>query len=239
MAGSQEPVFDVLPRRIIDDLTKPQSESSLLWNTIYPRAQPTLALAEILDQRPLWGTAAELDDDALIPYYWGFDQAGKRLQGLDSALDMIDGAEQQTEVDLFLLGAQQLVLVEAKRSGGLGRCARYMSERCPEVHIDGACRYWELDRARFASALEFGARPVPEADPPPCNRHYQLARTLLVGLALSKKIDRRLHLWLILPRARWRALEADWLDFVGRIRDAGLWRRLRVYAWENIRQLRT
>lgn len=238
IAGSQEPVFESLPQRIIDDLTKPSSESSLLWNVVYPRAQPTLSLAEISNQRPLWGTAA-VYEDALIPYYWGWDQDGKRLPELDEALNSVDGAEQPTEVDLFLLGERELVLVEAKRMSGLGSCSRFGASRCPEIHLEGSCRYWEPGQARFVTELEFGPRPGPESDPPTCNRHYQLARTLLVGLVLAARLERRLHLWLVAPRSRWRALEPTWIDFVDRVRDAELWRRMRVYAWESISRLDT
>ncbi|MGH2619172.1 MAG: hypothetical protein ACRDHG_01200 [Anaerolineales bacterium] len=241
LAGSAEPVFRVLPQRILEDLRHPRSESSLLWNLVYPRAQPTLSLRSLLELSPLWGTQLGLGDEGLRPYYWGYDVSGERLDGLDSVLEAVDGSGQQTEVDLFLLGERQLVLVEAKRSGGLGRCGRYLSGRCPEIHLpdQAGCRYWEIPAATFSNSLAFGSRPTPESDSPSCNRHYQLARTLKVGSALAAELNRKLHLWLWAPRARWPALETDWLDFADRVTEAAIWRHLRVLDWEAIRTLPT
>jgi len=212
-----------------------------LWNLVYPRAQPNLSLRSLLELSPLWGSHLGLGDEGLRPYYWGFDVSGERLDGLDFVLEAVDGSGQQTEVDLFLLGERQLVLVEAKRSGGLGRCGRYLTARCPEIHLQGqpGCRYWEIRAALFSEALAFGSRPAPGADSPPCNQHYQLARTLKVGRALAAELNRQLHLWLWVPRARWRALEADWLDFADRVTEAAIWRHLRVLDWEAIRKLPT
>ena len=113
LAGSDEPVFRVLPQRVIEDLRRSNTESALLWNLIYPRAQPTLAFNELQVLPSLWGSQLEPSKDALTPYYWGFSQKGDRLPELDSVLDEIDGPTARTEVDLFLLGKDELVLVEA------------------------------------------------------------------------------------------------------------------------------
>lgn len=240
LAGSDEPVFRVLPQGVMDDMKRSRSESALLWNAIYPRAQPTLALAELLSLRPLWGSSIDLAPDDLVPYYWGFNQHGARLPGLDRVLDTIDGPGPQTEVDLFLLGERELVLVEAKRMASLGRCARYGAERCPEIYSlspETSCRYWAEENSMFSTMIDFGLRPEPEDPAPPCNRHYQLGRTAIVGHALARALNRRLHLWLLLPRGRWEALERDWIDFSERITDDQLWKRLRVLAWEDILSL--
>lgn len=240
LTGSDEPVFRVLPQGVMDDMKRSRSESALLWNAIYPRAQPTISLADLLGLRPLWGSSVDPISDDLIPFYWGFNQIGTRLAQLDPVLDMIDGPGPKTEVDLFLLGERELVLVEVKHMSGLGRCGRYGSERCPEIHLDpsvAGCRYWTLDEPMFSNMVDFGLKPVPDDPPPPCNRHYQLGRTALVGNALAEQLKRRLHLWLILPRARWGAIERDWIDFSDRITDDQLWKRLRVLAWEDILSL--
>ncbi len=237
LTGSEEPVFRVLPQRVMDDMKRSNSESALLWNSIYPRAQPAIALAPLLSLAPLWGSAAEPISDRLIPYYWGFDQSGARLPHLDRVLEVIDGPSPRTEVDLFLLGESELILVEAKHMAGLGKCGRYASGRCPEIHSisrETVCRYWAEDESLFSAMIDFGFRPEPEDPAPPCSRHYQLGRTALVGNALARELGRQLHLWLIIPRKRWGALERDWIDFSERIRDDQLWKRLRVLAWEEI-----
>ncbi|MFQ5941919.1 MAG: hypothetical protein ACE5JF_00010 [Anaerolineales bacterium] len=240
LTGSEEPVFRVLPQGVIDDMKRSGSESALLWNCVYPRAQPTLALADLLSLTPLWGSNIETVTDDLIPYYWGFDQTGLGLPQLDRVLEDIDGPGPRTEVDLFLLGQSELILVEAKHMAAPGRCSRYGSERCPEIHLDtseAGCRYWVEEISRFSYLLDFGSRPEKDDPAPPCNRHYQLGRTVLVGSALARKLDRRLHLWLMLPKARWEAIEPYWIDFSERIVDDRLWRRLRVIAWEAIHSL--
>jgi len=241
LAGSDEPVFRVLPQKVLRDMRRPNSESALLWNLIYPRAQPTLEMSRLLSMTPLWGSKIESVSDPLAPYYWGFNQTGARLPELDRVLDTIDGPGTQTEVDLFLLGESELVLVEAKHMSGLGRCGRFSSERCPEIHLnvkESCCRYWTADKSLFSEIIDFGNRPESEDPAPPCNQHYQLGRTALVGTALAKELNRRLHLWLVLPRARWGALERDWVDFAERITDNRLWKRLRVVAWEDFLALR-
>jgi hypothetical protein len=183
----------------------------------------------------------ELREEALSPYYWGYEVGGERLPGLDAVLEAVDGSGQQTEVDLFLLGEHDLVLVEAKRNGGLGRCGRYLSVRCPEIHLPSTagCRYWETPAALFSDLLALGSRPTPDSGSPPCNSHYQLARTLKVGERLAARLNRQLHLWLWVPAARWAALERDWLDFADRVTEAQLWKHLRVLDWEAIRRLPT
>ncbi len=240
LAGSDEPVFRVLPQRVLEDMKYSRSESSLVWNSIYPRAQPTLELAQLLSLTPLWGSSIEPISDRLIPYYWGFNQEGVRLRNLDRVLDAIDGPGPRTEADLFLLGEGELVLVEAKRMARLGRCGRYGSARCPEIHgipSGSSCRYWAHNESLFSAVLDLGLQPERDDPAPACDAHYQLARSTLIGTALAKRLKRRLHLWLIVPRKRWGALERDWIDFSERIKDDRLWRRLRVLAWEDIHTL--
>jgi hypothetical protein len=68
-------------------------------------------------------------------------------------------------------------------------------------------------------------------------RSPELARTLLLGGWLAQQKANTLHVWAIVPRSRWPALQKTWLDFVRRIRDETLWRRCRVLAWEDVRAL--
>ncbi|MGD2254092.1 MAG: hypothetical protein PVF70_14375 [Anaerolineales bacterium] len=245
LVGQEERIFDVLPQSVLANLYHAASENALLWNLIYPLAQPTLSLAALLSLRPLWGTAAlQADEDDLRPYYWGYSVDGERLPGLDQALDSVDGPGPRTEVDLFLVGETNLVLVEAKHMSGPGRCSRYGSGRCPEVHVEevGAqesCRYWELPSSRFDRLLELGERPQPDDTAPPCNRHYQLARTLTLGATLAAEHGLDLHLWMITPRSRWASLQKSWLDFAERVREDSVWRRMRVLSWETIAGLPT
>jgi hypothetical protein len=240
LGGEAEGVFAALPHTVLANLSRGNSENALVWNLIYPLAQTHIALASLQGLAPLWGTAVESgDDDSLEPFYWGFNLQGERLPGLREALKKVDGAGNPTEVDLFLLGRRVLVLVEAKHLSSFGHCHRYAAGRCPEIHVDtvpnaSACRYWLDGPSAFSSQLEFGTRPTPESPPPPCDRHYQLGRTLLVGKRLAEGLGRELHIWLILPRERWRAREREWVDFADRVADASLWRRLRVLAWEDV-----
>jgi hypothetical protein len=241
--GTMEPVFGVLPETVLDNLRRPASENALLWNLVYPLARPSLSLAQLLGLTPLWGTAAlEWEDDALHPFFWGYALEGERLAGLDEALDEVDGKGHPTQVDLFLVGRDNLVLVEAKHLSGFGRCGRFERGRCPEIAPDqtpnaGPCRYWEKDHSRFTTLLDFGDRPLPGGSTPPCAVHYQLGRTLLIGRRLARKRASALHMWAIVPRSRWPALQKVWLDFVGRVREEDLWRRCRVLAWEDVRAL--
>ena len=118
----------------------------------------------------------------------------------------------------------------------LGRCSRYSKKFCPEIYDVNElnCRYWEKDSPSFGDVLGFGPRPEIEAIIPPCATHYQLARTLLVGLGLARRLTLRPHVWLILPRAKWRTAQVGWMDFVERIQDDTLWNCMRVFAWEDI-----
>ncbi|HLC34271.1 MAG TPA: hypothetical protein VJJ70_04650 [Anaerolineales bacterium] len=238
--GTMEPVFGVLPETVLDNLRRPASENALLWNLIYPLARPSLSLARLLGLPPMWGTPAlEREEDALQPFFWGHALSGERLPDLDRALAAVDGKGHPTQVDLFLAGAHNLVLVEAKHLSGFGRCGRFARGRCPEIHPDpsegaATCRYWEIEPSRFSAFLDFGDRPTPEGAAPPCATHYQLARTLLLGRWLAQHHASTLHVWAIVPRGRWPALQKTWLDFVGRIRDEALWRRCRVLAWEDV-----
>lgn len=239
--GEDEPIFGVLPESVLDNLRRPNSENALVWNLLYPAARPALSLAALHALPRLWGSAVEpADEDRLTPYFWGHAVRSERLDGLDEALAAVDGPGPRTQVDVFLSGARNLVALEAKHRGAPGRCGRYGRGRCPEVHDperQEACRYWQLPQARFAALLDFGPRPAPDAPPPGCNTHYQLARTLLVVCALAARTGRRAHLWVALPERRWRAFEREWLDFAERVRDEALWRGLRVLSWESLRGL--
>jgi hypothetical protein len=81
ISGEDEGIFLVLPESVLTNFLNPTSENALLWNVIYPLAQPTIALTDLLNIRPLWGNPNEgnTTDDALIPYYWGYDVDGERL----------------------------------------------------------------------------------------------------------------------------------------------------------------
>ncbi|OGO49537.1 MAG: hypothetical protein A2Z30_05585 [Chloroflexi bacterium RBG_16_64_43] len=241
--GTMEPVFAALPESVLDNLRRPASENALLWNLIYPLARPSLSLAQLLGLQPLWGSPVlEPQEDALSPFFWGHALTGERLPDLDRALAEVDGKGHATQVDLFLAGARNLVLVEAKHLGSFGRCGRFARGRCPEISPGpgggtAPCRYWEVEPSRFSAVLDFGDRPMPEGAAPPCATHYQLARTLLLGRWLAQHQASTLHVWAIIPRTRWPALQMTWLEFVGRIRDEALWRRCRVLAWEDVRSL--
>jgi hypothetical protein len=243
LVGSEEPIFSVLPDRVLSNLRNEGSENALVWNLMYPIAQPSVSLGELVSLRPLWGIPnLKEEDEALEPYYWGFSVSGQRLGGLDDTLDSIDGGGNQTEVDLFLVGQTSLILIEAKHQSGLGRCSRYLGQRCPEIH-DGRvessddCRYWGEGDQQFLRLLEFGLRPSPLDPPPKCSYHYQLARTMLVGDSLARHLDLSFHLWMILPRRRWGSIQMTWLDFADSVRDDDQWRRLRVLSWEDVRRL--
>lgn len=243
LAGHDEPIFDALPGNVLANLRRRGSENSLLWNLIYPLAAPTLSLADLLGVPPLWGTAAlsPEQDDALRPYFWGYDVQGRALPPLNRALEVVDGTGPATEIDLLLLGDHNLVAVEAKRGSGFGRCSRYGQGDCPEIHRgpdeSGTCRYWEEPGAKFARWVDVGARPKPGDPRPPCDRHYQLSRTLTVGRELARRMDLNFYLWAIVPRGGWRRLERTWIDFADRILDPGQWRRLRVLGWEDLAEL--
>lgn len=243
LVGSEEPIFSVLPDRVLSNLRSEGSENALVWNLIYPLAQPSASMAALMGLPPLWGTPfLNPEDEALEPYFWGYNVSGQRLSGLDDTLASIDGPGNRTEVDLFLLGSSTLILIEAKHRSGLGRCSRFMKQRCPEVH-DGHessqefCRYWEHGDQQFLRILEFGLRPFPLDPPPKCSYHYQLARTMMVGNLLSRELGLSFHLWMIIPRRRWSSFELVWLDFADSVRDDDQWRRLRVISWEDIRKL--
>lgn len=239
--GSEEPIFNVLPANVLANFRSPRSENALLWNTFYKIARPKLSLNELLAIQPIWGTIGGFADpeDELLPYFWGFDAEGIRLEGLDEALGAVDGPGPGTEVDLFLLGERHLIAVEAKHTAGFGRCSRYQQGRCPEIHpseaAEGSCRYWEEEEAEFARALRIGTRPDITTDAPLCSRHYQLCRTYILGDELAKRNDRIFSMWAVVSEGGWRSLEMDWLDFAGRIKDSDVWRRMRVIPWERLR----
>lgn len=244
--GVGEPIFTVLPQRVLANLRTPHSENALLWNLIYPICRPTVAIHHLLELPVLWGTQLlpEIKPDQLEPYFWGYNPQGEKLPGLGQALDVIDGPGQQTEIDLFLLGKHNLVAVEAKHGAQPGRCQRYQAGRCPEVHPDRAaeqaCRYWDVPEARFDTWLDFGERPqadLPVA--PPCYQHYQLARTLLVGRRLADFLGRSFHLWLVQPARAWNSNRRMWLEFSDYVRDSQIWRNMRVLAWKELQSIRS
>lgn len=239
--GMEEAIFAVLPERVIANFYEPHSENALLWNFFYPTSDTPIDLSYLISIPPLWGTESPAHEpEELVPYFWGYNLEGERLPLLDEALDahMTDGPP--TEVDLFLLGASNLILLEVKNLSAFGRCSRYSKRRCPEVHQQEPleskrCQYWTDSELRFVERLDFGE--IPFADPkPPCYRHYQLGRTLLVGTQLARTLNRTLWIWVIAPQKRWKALEPAWLDFTGRILDHDLWRRMRVLSWESLRK---
>ncbi len=244
ISGENERIFSVLPENVLTNFLKPTSENALLWNVIYLLAQPTVSLIDLLSSRPLWGNPNEENktDDALTPYFWGYGVDGARLYGLDDVLLMIDGSGPRTEVDLFFLGERNLILVESKRKSGFGRCSRFTRRRCPEIHLSlgddrSHCRYWEIEKSRFTNQLAMDLHPNPDSESLACNRHYQLARTLIIGRELADFLGREFHLWVFAPRSHWSRLEKDWLDFTERVQDDSLWRRLRVIAWEDIQEM--
>jgi hypothetical protein len=115
---------------------------------------------------------------------------------------------------------------------------RYTSGKCPEIHEEGqtVCQYWETGPGYFADQLRFGPRPAQGDLNPPCNLHYQLARTYLIGKALAERLERTFLLWSFVPKTKWRSLERTWLDFSERVEDEQDWRLMRVIAWEKIRK---
>jgi hypothetical protein len=241
--GSSEPIFSVLPGTVLANCNNPRSENALLWNLLYPRSQPSVSLAALLALSSLWGTATpgEVRDDQLLPFFWGYGLNGSRLKGLDAVLREVDGPGPKTEIDLILLGEKVLITVEAKHTSLFGRCSRYGAMRCPEIHendsAESSCRYWDTGSGRFADLLGFGSRPEPTSLEVPCNVHYQLARTVMVGYHLAQRLDREFALWIFLPQARWRSVEKTWLDFSERLLDDHIWRSLRVISWEQLQSL--
>ena len=240
--GLEEPIFDSLPQGVIANFDRPRSENALLWNIFYPRSSPHLKWRRLAALRPEWGTtldlAREIDED-LTPYFWGYHISGEKLEVLDQVLAEVDGPGPKTEIDLLLRGRSKLIVVEAKNTSALGRCSRYQAQRCPEIQLNEGgeydpCRYWESGAGQMNAELDFGSRPAPGDSSPACNRHYQLARTLLVGRTLARALHLDLHIWLLLPRRSWRGFEKTWLDFARRVRDETLWRRMRVLAWEEL-----
>lgn len=241
--GENEPIFSKLPSSVLANLRHRGSENAVLWNVIYPIAQPTISLKSLIMLPPLWGTVhLDLEEDPLEPYFWGYSIGGERLPNLDAVLRHIDGNGPRTEVDLFLMGKNNLLLVEAKHLGALGKCSRYSNQRCPEAHSEEIevirpCRYWEPGDQEFQHMLDFGDRPGSGDTSLPCNRHYQLARTVVVGNALAKIYEKDFSTWMFVTKKRWRSTERTWLDFVGRIRDDMLWRRMRIVAWEDLQTI--
>ena len=240
LSGSDEAIFRVLPQSVLDNMRRARDESALLWNILYPRAHPGLSLQALLTPRPMWGSPADPgEEDELRPFFWGFAVSGERPPRLDESLEVVAGRDDLLENDLLLVGKRHLILVEAKHLGIAGTCGRYNNSRCPEVHRPGepGCRYWMGAPGLFEDHFNFEAKPTPDTDRPPCFRHYQLARTLLLARDLSGRMGLIPHVWLIVPRRRWPEVRPVWLDFAERVRDDAMWRRLRVLSWEALQRL--
>lgn len=241
-SGMGEGIFSVLPERVLSNFQKPNSENALLWNSFYRYAHEPIPLEKLIGLSPLWGTVdVNFRSDLLVPYFWGCDVNGGRLSHLDESLGLHTTHGPPTEVDLFLVGNENIILVEVKNLAGFGRCSRYTKRRCPEIYtLDRSevdrCQYWIDPVLRFSDQVDFGELPFTNGAPA-CHRHYQLGRTLVTGLQLASRFGLMLWIWVILPQNRWRALESDWLDFTNRIIDAELWRRMRVMSWETILRL--
>jgi len=142
LAGERELIFQYLPEEVRANMLRRGSESAALWNAFYPFAHSGLSLRAWLSLPRLWGSSAEgSDDDQLMPCFWGLTVDGQPLGGLAESASDVAGREDRLEIDLFLVGRRHLVAVEAKIDGVPGRCGRYDSGRCPEVHgPDAACR---------------------------------------------------------------------------------------------------
>ena len=92
LAGADEPIFDVLSERVLDNLRRPRSENALVWNLVYPLARPTLSFSHLMGLKPLWGTPGlAVPEDDLQPYFWGYGIAGNRLEPLVEVLEEVDG----------------------------------------------------------------------------------------------------------------------------------------------------
>jgi len=237
--GEDEAIFDVLPDSVLANFGSSASENAVLWNVVYQLAQPTISFRDLLALPYLWGTASRGEDD-LAPYYWGFDVRGVRLTRLDDELLTMDGPGPKTEVDLFLVGAQNLILLEVKNQSAPGQCSRWLGNRCPEVHAPGGpeCLYWDRSPG-FQDLLTF-SKPALGDDVkglPPCARHYQLARTLLLAHRMGQRLDLQPSVWMVVPRRRWRSLARSWRAFADGVTDSDLWRRLRVLSWEALQSL--
>ena len=241
LAGDSEPIFSRLPEEVRVNMRREGSESAVLWNLLYPFAHHGISLMAWQQLRPLWGSASEtIDEDRLLPYFWGLHADGTALPGLSETAAAVAGRDDRLEIDLLLLGARHLIAVEAKTDGEPGRCGRYDGGRCPEVHGGGGtCRYWEDGPAAFDRSFDFGARPVRDQEVrPPCAVHYQLARTLLAVEHLARAQGLVPHLALLIPQRRWAALRSGWQDFAERVREDAPWRRMRVVAWEDLMELK-
>jgi hypothetical protein len=153
LAGQDEPIFDVLPGNVLENLHRPASENAVVWNRIYPLVLNGLDLDSLMRVTPLWGVGGATPfRGELEAFFWGYSIKGKPAPGLDRALGLVDGRGPRTEIDLILAGPEDLVLVEAKHTAHLGRCGRYGKGRCPEIQQptdEDACRYWAVDEARF------------------------------------------------------------------------------------------
>lgn len=237
--GEDEPIFDALPDSVLANLKMPASENAVLWNVLYPLSQPAIPLEKLLQVPYLWGTVNP-SEDSLVPYFWGIGIQGQRMQGLDEELAVMDGPGPKTEVDLFLLGKRNLILVEGKNRSGPGQCSRWLHERCPAFHTpeDPACIYWSESPA-FEDLFRF-SQPDPDdrvEEMPSCARHYQLARTLLLAHRLGDRMGLKPSVWMFVPQRRWRSLSRGWRTFTDNVMDAALWRRMRVISWEALQSL--
>ena len=240
LSGEREPLFAYLPEEVQRNMQRRESESALVWEAFYPFAHAGISLKDWSSIRPLWGSPVpSAIDDRLIPYFWGLRVDGSPLAGLAEAAQAVAGREDRLEVDLYLKGSRVLVAIEAKTDGDPARCGRYEAGRCPEIHGgDKPCRYWD-GPSTFDPSLDFGIRPGPGLEErPPCARHYQLARTLLMVENLGRANGLEPYLCLLIPRRRWPSLFSPWEDFAERVRDEAQWRRLRVVGWEDLEGLK-
>ncbi len=241
LAGEQEGAFDHLPETVIANLRRPHSENARLWNTFYPRPGDGLRLEQLLSITPLWGSAPDAGNaDRLEPYFWGVHPSGRELEGLSEALDEVDGPGPRTEIDLLLRGTSNLVVIEARtsaRSAGAGgisaRCApRSISRRSTGSTAAGTGRC--LRPGSIVCSIS-GPDQVPVRRPRRARGTISWHAPSWWGMRWRGRTQLRLHVWVLVPRNRWPALERTWLDFVEGVRDPDLWRRLRVVAWDQVR----
>jgi hypothetical protein len=236
--GEDEPIFTALPQTILANLSRRTSESALVWNAFYPLLARSVTLEQLAGVPTLAGGSTSLVDPSPVEmFFWGHSAQGEVPDELARALEQVDGRPGQTEIDLLLRTPGHWVAIEAKRGAAPGRCGRYLRQACPEIHrseAESTCRYWDPGPQAFPQRLAFGVRPVAGGPQPACARHYQLARTLMVVEHLGHLTGRNAHLWLTVPRARWMGMQLEWQDFADRVLDEGMWRRLRVIAWEDL-----
>ena len=104
---------------------------------------------------------------------------------------------QKTEPDVIVISGKSLVVAECKRRSILGRCSRFVDERCPEIHMDRRkrpyCQYW----TRGLQDLVTFSKPVPATSDPDCSQYYQLLRNYMIGDRLAAVLGLPLHLMVV------------------------------------------